>query len=227
MRFLRAIFLLCLAVAAMRGQKAEPNGEQNPTVPTITYDRMWEAYTPQNVVITVQSTGATKYVSRNPQKPKAEQEADPEYTLQFTMSKQNRDKLFLGAKGADYFHGDFRYTKHPVSSTGKKTLTYADQSRHFETTYDYSENKDIEEITNLFQGISNTIEHGRKLQFLRRFDRLGLEAELKGMESAAEGHNLEELQVIAPLLEEIAKDRAILNIARERAKRLLAKSTSK
>lgn len=227
MRSRLLVSLLCLTGSLLYAQKAEPDGERNPSVPTITYDRLWEAFTPQNVTITVQSDGATKYVSRNPLKSKAEQEADPEYMLQFTMSKQNREKLFREAKAADYFHGDFRFTRHAVSSTGKKTLTYADQSRHFETSYDYSENKDIEEITGIFQGISDTIEHGRKLVFLRRFDKLGLEAELKGMESAAESNSLEELQVIAPLLDEIAKDPAILNIARQRAKRLLAKCAGK
>jgi hypothetical protein len=62
------------------------------------------------------------------------------------------------------------------------------------------------------------------LQYLRRFDKLGLEEELKGMEN--EGQNLAELQIIAPMLESIANDPAILNIARQRAKRLLAKSAS-
>jgi len=142
------------------------------------------------------------------------------------MSAATRDKIFRDAKEANYFHGDFTFKKHAVSSTGKKTLTYANQSRHFETTYDYSENKAIEEITNIFQGVSNTIEHGRKLQYLRRFDRLGLEEELKGMESLAENGYLAEVQLIAPTLESIANDPAILNIARQRARRLLAKVPS-
>jgi hypothetical protein len=47
------------------------------------------------------------------------------------------------------------------------------------------------------------------------------------MESALEAHNLEELQLIAPTLESLANDPAILNIARQRAKRLLAKSGAK
>ncbi|HZD92795.1 MAG TPA: hypothetical protein VE133_00990, partial [Candidatus Sulfotelmatobacter sp.] len=111
-------------------------------------------------------------------------------------------------------------------STGQKTLTYADPARHFETIYDYSENKAINEITSIFQGISNTIEHGRKLQFLRRFDKLGLEAELKDMETAAENHDLCELQLIVPTLETIANDTTVLNIARQRARRLLAKGSS-
>ena len=118
------------------------------------------------------------------------------------------------------------FKKHAVASTGKKTLTYFDPVRHFTTTYDYSENKAIQEITNIFLGISNTIEHGRKLSLLRRFDKLGLEDELKGMENAAESHSLAELQIIAPTLKSIADDTTVLNIARQRAKRLLAKAKS-
>ncbi|HEX3092572.1 MAG TPA: hypothetical protein VHW72_08130, partial [Candidatus Angelobacter sp.] len=145
---------------------------------------------------------------------------------EFTMSHDRCDKLFRYAKEADYFQGDFTFKKHAVASTGKKTLTYVDGSRHFNTTYDYSEHKAIQEITSIFMGISNTIEHGRKLQFLRRFDKLGLEAELKVLEDAAESHNLVEIQLIAPTLESIAEDHAILNIARQRAHRLLAKAKS-
>jgi hypothetical protein len=61
---------------------------------------------------------------------------------------------------------------------------------------------------------------------LHRFDKLGLEDELKGMENAAESHNLAELQIIAPTLKSIADDTTVLNIARQRAKKLLAKANS-
>lgn len=215
---------LCLILPAMQASKAQNNqSSQNPTIPTISYSRVWEAYTPQNVNITVQSTGTARYVSRNPIKPPDGKETNPDYTVEFTISARNREKLFRDAKAADYFHGDFSFTKHPVASTGKKTLTYADQDRHFETNYDYSENKDIQEISSLFEGISSTIEHGRKLEYLHRYDKLGLEDELKGMEN--EGHNLAELQIIMLPLQSIANDTAVLNIARQRAKRLLKGSS--
>lgn len=213
--------LLLLAGLALPAQKQE----QNPTIPTITFDRVWEAYTPQSIDISVQSTGSAKYLSRNPLKPPAETGPDSDYVLEFTMSGASLDKLFHCARETNYFKGDFSYKKHPVASTGKKTLTYGDQSRHEETSYDFSENKCIKEITDIFQGLSNTIEYGRKLQFLHRFDKLGLEAELKGMESAAENHNLAEVQVIAPTLESIAQDGSVLNIARDRARRLLARKS--
>lgn len=215
-------FCLMLTLLALQAQNAQSSN--NPAVPTITYSRVWEAYTPQNVDITVQSTGTARYVSRNPLKPPDGKETNPDYTVEFTMSARNKEKLFRDAKASNYFHGDFSYTKHPVATTGKKTLAYADQDRHFETSFDYSENKDIQEVSGIFEGISSTIEHGRKLQFLHRYDKLGLEDELKGMEN--EANNLAELQTIAPTLESIANDTAVLNIARQRAKRLLAKSSS-
>lgn len=217
-------FLLILPAAlVLWGQQ---NAGQNPALPTITFDRVWEGYQPQSVNITVQSTGPAKYISRNPFTPPDQTGPDPDYLLDFTVSARNAEKLFRDAKEANYFNGDFTFKKHAVATTGKKTLTYADPSRHFETTFDYSENRAIQEITNIFAGISNTIEHGHKLQFLHRFDKLGLDEELKAMENAAESHNLAELQIIRPTLESIAADTAVLNIARQRAKKLAAKANS-
>jgi hypothetical protein len=202
------------------------NAQHNPKLPTITFDRVWEEYKPQNVEITVRATGSAKYISRNPFTPPEQAGQDADYLLEFTISQRNQERLFRYAREANYFNGDFSYKKRAVASTGKKTLTYADRDRYFETTYDYSDNKAIQQITDIFQGISNTIECGRKLQYLRRFDKLGLEAELKAMEDAAASHSLDELQIIAPTLQSLAEDPAILNIARQRAQRLLAKANS-
>ncbi|HET8891314.1 MAG TPA: hypothetical protein VFQ41_20590 [Candidatus Angelobacter sp.] len=215
---------LVLAALVSQGHAAQATRpDQASATPSITFDRFWNDFTPQSVTITVFANGAAKYSSRDPGK--NGDEAD-EYHTEFTLSRARCDKLFRYAGEANYFQGDFTFKKHAVASTGKKTLSYADASRHFNTTYDYSENRAIQEITGIFMGVSNTIEHGRKLQFLRRFDKLGLEAELKVMEDAAENHNLVEMQLIAPTLESIADDASILNIARQRAHRLLAKANS-
>jgi hypothetical protein len=216
-----SVILVVLVLTALISQAQKP--DQAAATPSITFERFWSDFTPQSVTITVSENGATKYSSRDPGK--NGDEAD-EYQTEFTVSPARLEKLFRYAKEADYFQGDFTFKKHAVASTGKKTLTYVDASRHFTTSYDYSEHKAIQEITSIFMGISNTIEHGRKLQFLRRFDKLGLEAELKVMEDAAESHSLVEIQLIAPTLESIAEDHTILNIARQRAHRLLAKANS-
>ena len=223
---LSAVFLM--AGQALRAQKIEQNSaggarESAPALPSITFERLWNDFKPQSVTMTVSANGAGKYSSRNPEK--TGDDVD-DFQTEFTMSPAGRDKLFRYAKEANYFDGDFTFKKHVVASTGKKTLSYSDPTRHFSTTYDYSENKAIQGITNILSGISNTIEHGRKLKFLRRFDKLGLEEELKAMEDAAESHNLAELQIIQPTLESIVEDSTVLNIARQRAKKLLLKANS-
>ena len=212
---------LCLPVFA--GQ--EQNGPQNPPVPTITFDLYWEAADPQNYRITADSTCAAHYVSRSPTKPDESQE--PEYKIDFTMSPANCNRLFQIAKELNYFKGDFDYKQHRIANTGRKTLRYADSERHSETVYNWSQNSEIEQLTKIFQGVSNTIEHGRRLQFLRRFDKLGLDKELKAMEDLSQHEGLAEIQVIAPTLQNIADDSSVLNMARQRARNLLGKSETK
>ena len=219
------IFLMLLVALIARAQGQ--NQLQNPGSPTITFDLFWEAATPQNYTITVDSLGKTRYASRSPARP--EDKAlpnDEDYQIEFTLSPATRDRLFGLAKEANYFHGDFNYKQHAIANTGKKTLSYADPARNFTTIYNWSENKAIEEITSIFRGISNTLQHGRRLQFMRRFDKLGLEKELKGMEDLAQNHNLAELQAIATTLQNIANDSSVLNVARQRARRLLAQAGS-
>lgn len=217
------IWTVALLAPAITLAAQNPNQADAPAVPTVTFNVFWEAYTPQEYTIRVTSMGSARYLSRNPtQPPDANGERDEDYVTEFTMSEPNRKKIFTLAEQAKFFDGQFDYTKHAIASTGKKTLSYADSAHQFQTTYNWSENAAIDQLTKIFSGISNTIEHGRKLQFLRRFDRLGLEAELKAMEHLAEGQDLAEVQIIAPILENIANDSAVLNIARQRARRLLA-----
>lgn len=221
MRYLRpfALLLICASVCA---QDEKANAPLHPNEPTITFDRYWEAATPQEYTITVKGSGEAHYLSRNPTRvEKGAQEVDPDYTLDFTMSPANRDRIFALAQQTNYFSGDFDY-KHKVADTGKKTLTYADAARNFQTTYNFSQNRNIEEVTKVFQGISIVVEHGRKLEFMHRFDKLGLDDELKGMEEMAEAGYLREIQIITPVLQNIANDTTVLHMARQRAQRLLA-----
>ncbi len=221
-RFWPAVVLLAVALAATA---QNTDRQVHPRVATVTFDLVWEPATPQEFTVTTQADGPSHYLSRNPLKPvNPGEEKDPDYTLDFTMSPKSQQKIFKLAEQANYFNGDFDYRAHPIANTGKKTLTYADETRHFQTVYNHSENKAIQELTGIFQGISSTVEFARKLEFKHKYDRLGLEQELKAMEDAEDNHNLAELQLAAPALQKIADDTAVLNIARQRARRLLAKA---
>jgi hypothetical protein len=221
-----------LALCAAAALTQDSVTASKPDVSVITFDLFWDAATPQKFTITVDSSGRAKYVSHNetkepdPARRESMVQGDPDYEVEFAMSAANRNRVFQLARDANYFNGKFDYTAHRIANTGRKTLTYHGAGQNFETSYNWSENKSIDQLTRLFEGISNTVEHGRKLQFLRRFDKLGLEKELKGMEQLAANNELAEIQIIAAVLENIANDFSVLNIARQRARHLLALNPS-
>ena len=220
-----ALILFFLASHGLNAQSPTTGKTSEPGAATVTFQFDWPAFTPQQYSLTVKSDGSTHYSSSSPQPVKGQEEAsDEDYQLDFILSPATRDSIFKLAAQAGYFNGDFEFHKHAVAHTGKKTLAYSDGSRSYQTTFNYSENAAVDRLAHIFMGISTTLQHGRKLQFLRRFDKLGLEAALKSAEQDAESDDLVELQLIAPLLESIAGDKSILHIARQRAERLLSKS---
>ncbi len=145
----------------------------------------------------------------------------PPYRSQFDVSPATRDRIFALAQGLDYFHGDFEFRKHTVADTGRKTFRYDDGMRHGEAVLNWSENKQMQELTNLCESIALTQNFARRLVYQRRFDRLGLEATLKRMEELAHANYLSELQAIAPVLRQVAGDPGVMHVARERANRML------
>ncbi len=198
-----------------------PDPEEQRLAPTVTFRLEMPTFDPTYFGVAVESTGKAAYLSE----PKATPDSSPgdPYMVKFLMSEATRRRVFELAREANFFQGDFAYTKGNIANTGAKTLSYADQGRCTQTTYNYSQNPAIQQLTAIFQAISATMEHGRRLAFLHRFDKLGLDAELKSMEEEASRGNLAELQAIAPVLRNIFNDHAVMNLARERAGRLLSR----
>jgi len=173
----------------------------------------WQSYS-----ITVQSDGKSRFDGI----PHADETNDNDaYQQDFTMSDANRQKVFELAQKVHYFQGDYdSHLKH-VAQTGKKTLQYQSRQANGSTTYNWSQNPDIEQLTKLFAGIATTIDFGRKLAFQYRFDKLGMDERLKQLEDLQASHGVEELQIIAPMLRKIWNDPNLMNISRESARRLL------
>jgi len=212
----RMLMLLSLAPGGW-AQSATPDPGSTPTaVATVTFTLDWPEAKPPHYSITADFTGHATFTVVDDQKDPAEP-----YTREFTLSDATRQRIFAAAKALDYFRGQFDFTKHVIAFTGRKTLAYSDPGRRFQTTYNWSENTQVMDLTHLFQAIENTLDSGRKLEYLRRFDRLGLNAELRAMEEAAKDDYLAEVQAIAPLLRKIADDPNVMDLARQRARRLL------
>jgi hypothetical protein len=187
--------------------------------PKVTFTLDWPEADPARYVLTIGSNGAALYESTGGSK-----SAGQPYSMKFTVSEATRARVFDTAKALDYFNRNFEYKKGKIAFTGKKTLSYADAERKFETTYNWSDNPALRKLTELLQGISTTAEFGRSLGYLRRYDKLGLNAELKRMDELAAGGHLAELQVLSAELEQIAGDSSVMEIARQKARRLLQRA---
>lgn len=135
-------------------------------------------------------------------------------------------KVFKAARELGHFDLNCEAKVKNVASSGKKTLSYAGADGAGSCTYNFSENKDVTMLTNTFLAIAFTLDEGRRLEFLHRYDRLGLDAEMITLDQAAESGRALELDTIAPVLTSIAGDNAVMQRVRLQAAKLLKTAKS-
>jgi hypothetical protein len=213
--FISSLFTTVLASAQDAAKPATSTG----SLPEITFSLDFPQSDPEHYSIEVSSDGHSSYDSKAKISPES---ADTDtFHLDFTMSQPTRKKIFDLAARANYFQSSVDSKRH-VASTGTKTLTYKDAQHSKQVTYNYSNLPPVQELTTVFQNISQALEFGRRLQYDYRYQKLALDEELKRMDQMARANNLEEMQAVAPILNQIAADPAVINVVRARAQRLAA-----
>jgi hypothetical protein len=130
-------------------------------------------------------------------------------------------KIFKNARAADRFNIECASKLKNIADTGKKTLTYTGGDGSGSCTYNYSENKSIDALTDTFLAIAYTIDEGRRLEFLHRYDRLGLDAEMISFSQELEAGRALEPGTISSTLAAIVDDMAVIQRVRLRAQKIL------
>ena len=191
--------------------------EQTPATVSFTLD--FPGANPSHYEIAVTSEGQGSYSSDG----KIDDHSDPVDAgkMNFTVSEKVRTQIFELAKSAHYFNGKVDSGRKNVANTGAKTLAYKDASRSSQATYNYSSQVPIERLTSIFQGLSTTLESGRRLSYFHKYEKLALDDELKRMEELQKEDSLVDIPAIEPVLKNIASDSSIMNVSRARALRLL------
>lgn len=210
------LMLLCAFAVAQTPVPQPPEGTAS--VPVVTFELEWQQADPQWYAVSMASTGGVFYKSQSHIN-ENEIPGDP-YVVEFTASEATRTRVFELAKSLNFFKGNFEF-KGKVAKTGTKTLRYQGGNERTETSFNYSPNPNIMELSNTFQKISTTLEFGRRLAYHLRFDKLGIDAQLKRMEDLNKSGMLLEVQALEPLLKQIIADRSFMNVSRQRAQRLL------
>ncbi len=191
-----------------------------PAVVTFTLD--FPASQPEHYSIRVQSDGSAHYQSSG--RISADSDDTDSFDFAFTVAAETRLRIFDLAAKAGYFQKDVDSHHKGVAFTGKKTLAYKDARSSGECTYNYSSNPAVQDLTNLFQSLSATLEFGHRLQYDRQYQKLALDEELKRMEEMARSNSLVDVASIHTILDQIIADPSVINVTRARAQRLLERA---
>lgn len=141
-------------------------------------------------------------------------------TRGFKLSQPTTDKIFSLAV---YVHPKACGTRAKnIADSGAKTLTYVTSTATSSCDYNYSDSKEIESLTNIFEGVAETMDLGRRLDFLHRFDRLGLDDAIGFLSQEIASGRALELETIEPSLRSIASDEQVMQRVRAKAAALLA-----
>ncbi len=228
-----SIGYLCILLAGAYAQppNLEPDRSHFKVVPTVTFERVYPNLTSAHYSIAVDSSGNAACHSEELGPGVRHEVATGEpYILKFTISDATSKRIFQLTQQANLFKRG-PSADNSVPDTGYKTLSYAegpaDSFGHWTNgvraslTYNDSTDPAIRQLTSIFEGIFNSIQLGRELEYFRSTSKATLDTILKRAEDRARAHYLIELQVIIPALKGVAEDPSASRTARQRAQRLL------
>lgn len=186
---------------------------------TITFSLNFPHSDPESYSISVTSDGHAHYECSA--RISDESEDRETYQTDFSLSDPTRTRVFDLASEAHYFTGKIDSGNHKLAFTGAKKLVYTDGQHNNTADYNYSTVPAVQQLTTLFQNIVATLEYGRHITFMHRYQKLALDDELKQMEEQARRGDLAELQAVKPLLQQLYDDKSVLNVVRARAQRIM------
>jgi hypothetical protein len=198
------------------------SGQENH--PTVTFSIDFPGSDPSHYEISLSDDGTGSYDSNGKLMPGAD--ITEIAKLNFRLSWPRSARVFELAKQAHYFSEKTDVRKKNIAFTGNKVLSYKDPGKTASVTYNYSASPPIQDLTAIFQGLSVSLEFGRRLEYEAQHQKLALSDELKKLETMTREGNLSDISVISPILETIAQDQSLLNVDRGRALRLAAAATS-
>lgn len=181
-----------------------------------------------HLVIKVRQDGSGSYeattsapAASNPYGASASAAAEP-VRQEVHLSEATTSRIFAAARAENLFRVTCQSKAKNIADTGHKTLSYEGPDGSGSCAYNYSEIKDVASLTELFLGMSYTMEEGRRLEFKHRYDRLGLFQEMDTLLAQAKAGRAPEIGLIAPVLQSLAGDGDLLERVRLRAGELLA-----
>ena len=208
------LLALCGELLAQNPQVKTSTGSRFPTV--IFTSVLWSA-DPAYYSVAVDAAGTATYQSA----PESLERTGVPYTIRFHVSDRSRRTIFNLVRTLDYFRGEIQVEQASTAKDKARTLIYRDLPLSTRLTYSASSDSDVEELTSIFEEVSETLEYGRRLAYFQKHDRKRIAPELSALQADADRHFLRELPTIAPVLKDLAADSDLEAETRRSAQALL------
>jgi hypothetical protein len=221
---LGSVLLVCSAASAQTATASPANvvASKQPEV-TLQFDRT--SLPVPHFILKVREDGSGTYQAdqvETPASPNAARgQAAQHVDRSFNLTRATAAKIFQEARAVKYFNIECASKAKNIADTGKKVLTYTGSDGSGTCTYNYSENKTVTALADTLLAIAFTMDEGRRLEFLHRYDRLGLDAEMTSLAGELEAGRALELGTIAPTLALIVDDTAVIQRVRLKATKML------
>lgn len=190
------------------------------TAPVMTFTFDWPAQTPAHYEISVAADGMGRYRGL----PSGDTHSTVPEVRPLLLSQAATARLQAAAIVLEAGKS-CETSQRKLAQTGTKTLRLEQGGGQVLTcSYNYSDDRRIQEATAVFQAIAMTMEEAPRLEHLHRYDRLGLDAELATFTQSVRDGRAIEVGNIAPTLRSLAGDSDLLERVRSRAATLLQRA---
>src|SRR5579864_845201 len=207
--------LLCSSLLFSQNPQVEISNP--PRFPTIVFSSVLWTADPSYYSIAIDSSGVATYLSA----PISLQKTGVPYTIEFHASDRTRRITFNLARNLDFFAGQSAESTALPVKISLRTLAYINDHLNNQFTYTAPPGPDFEEITSVFEQLSETLEFGRRLAYLHEQNPKSVGAELQSLQKLVDRHQIREFQALAGVLRGVASDQRLDASTRDHAGTLL------
>lgn len=209
---LAAIVFLTSLIAAAQSAPPCAADAKVPSGVTIGFRRVFKGSTPEFIEIFASPDCTARADIR--------QLSDDPGPQVFQIGAAVRSKIFDLADKLHNFEGVDLDVHRRIADLGQKTFLYDSGAAKREARFNYTTNPDAMQLVMIFEGIAQEQQDLESLDQKSKYDRLGVNDSLRQFESDLGRHILPEPERMLPVLDRIAADARLIDVARQRARAL-------
>jgi hypothetical protein len=142
--------------------------------------------------------------------------------VQIQLSPAARDRFVAVLAATNYLeHGDTYESPRKVADLGRKRLTVETPSGKREATYNFSDRKEVMDLTAFFEALINQETIGFDLDNAMQFERLSIPKRLDQIENELKSNRIGDPDRLITMLQKIEADQRVMNYARAQATKII------